>query len=101
MAVIVIMVDVLYPADVAAGPTAEYLDPSASDQPRRAERLKRYLRTVYDPIKAGIVRTRAIQGTPSARSAKRSPVLIFSHGGGEARETYTARLKTLRATVIL
>jgi len=89
------MVDVWYPADVAAGPTAEYLDPSAFDQPRSAERLKGYLRTAYDPIKAGVVRTHAIQGAPFARSAKRSPVLIFSHGGGEARETYTAQLEDL------
>jgi predicted dienelactone hydrolase len=89
------MVDVWYPADSGAGPTAEYLDASAFDQPRTADRLKGLLRTGYDAIKAGLVRTHATQGAPFARSAKPSPVLIFSHGGGEARETYTAQLEDL------
>jgi predicted dienelactone hydrolase len=89
------MVDVWYPAESAAGPAAEYLYPSAFDQPQSAERLKGYLRTAYDAIKAGRVRTHAIQGARFARSAKRRPVLIFSHGGGEARETYTAQLEDL------
>jgi predicted dienelactone hydrolase len=89
------MVDVWYPADSAAGPFADYLDPSAFSQPQSAERLKGYLRTAYDPIKAGVVRTHAVQGAPFARSVKPSPVLIFSHGGGEARETYTVQLEDL------
>ena len=90
-----LMVDVWYPADSAAEPDAQYLDPSAFDQPQSAQRLKAYLRTAYDDIKAGRVRTHAIQGAPFARSVKRSPVLVFSHGGGEARETYTAQLEDL------
>ena len=90
-----LMVDIWYPADSAAGPAAEYFDPSAFDQPLSAERLKGYLRTAYDAIKTGRVRTHAIQAAPFAYSAKRSPVLIFSHGGGEARETYTAQLEDL------
>src|SRR5262249_47279025 len=90
-----LMVDVWYPADSAAGPWAEYLDRSAFDQPQSAERLKGYLRTAYDAIKAGSVSTHAIQGAPFTRAAKRSPVLVFSHGGGEARETYTAQLGDL------
>src|SRR5260370_11812162 len=90
-----LMVDVWYLADSAAGPAAEYLDPSAFDQPQSAKRLKGYLRTAYDGIKGGRVRTHTIQGAQFASSAKRSPVLIFSHGGGEARETYTAQLEDL------
>ena len=90
-----LMVDIWYPADSAAEPAAEYFDRSAFDQPQSAERLKGYLRTAYDAIKAGRVRTHAIQGAAFARSAKRCPVLIFSHGGGEARETYTAQLEDL------
>jgi len=90
-----LVVDVWYPADSAAGPAAEYLDPSAFEQPFSAERLKRYLRTAYDAIRGGLVRTHGVRGAPFARSAKRSPVLIFSHGGGEARETYTAQLEDL------
>jgi predicted dienelactone hydrolase len=90
-----LMVDIWYPADSAAGPAAEYFDRSAFDQPQIMERLKGYLRTAYDAIKVGRVRTHAIQGAAFARSAKRCPVLIFSHGGGETRETYTAQLEDL------
>src|SRR5690242_5677533 len=39
--------------------------------------------------------THAVQGAGFAHAVKRSPVLIFSHGGGEARETYTAQLEDL------
>ena len=88
-----LMVDVWYPADSVAGPAAEYLDRSAFDQPQSAERLKGYLRSAYEAIKTGRVQTHAIQGAPFARSAQKTPVLIFSHGGGEARETYTAQLE--------
>ena len=67
------MVDIWYPADSAAGPAAEYFDRSAFDQPQIAERLKGYLRTAYDAIKAGDVRTHAIQGAAFARlSGRRS-----------------------------
>src|SRR5260370_42058984 len=38
-----LMVDVWYPADSAAGPAAEYLDPSAFDKPQSAALLKGYL----------------------------------------------------------
>jgi hypothetical protein len=88
-----LMVDVWYPADAAAGPVAEYLDSSAFDQPRSTEALKGLLRTAYDAVKSGRVRTHTIQDAAFVRSLKRSPVLIFSHGGGEARETYTAQLE--------
>src|SRR5256714_1749996 len=90
-----LMVDVWYPAEPRAGPAAAYLEPSVFEQQQTAERLKGSLRNVYDNIKAGRVQTHAVQGAPFARSAKHSPVLIFSHGGGEARETYTAQLEDL------
>lgn len=90
-----LMVDVWYPADSAAGPAAKYFNPSAFEQPQSAERLKSYLRSAYDAIRAGRVQTHAIERAPFARSAKHTPVLIFSHGGGEARETYTAQLEDL------
>ena len=90
-----LMVDIWYPAEPAVAPVAAYIDRSAFDQPRSAERLKGYLRAAYDPIKAGLVRTHATQGTPFAHSVKRSPVLVFSHGGGEAREVYTTQLEDL------
>jgi predicted dienelactone hydrolase len=90
-----LIADVWYPADLAAAPVAAYIDRSAFEQPRSAERLKGLLRTAYDAVKAGQVRTHAIQSAAFARSAKPSPVLIFSHGGGELREAYTAQLEDL------
>ena len=90
-----LMVDVWYPADAAAGPVAPYLDASAFDQPQSVERLKGLLGTAYDAVKAGLVRTHAIQAAPFALSVKRSPVLVFSHGGGEAKELYAAQLEDL------
>ena len=48
----------------------------------------------YEAIKAG-VRTHAAVGAPFARAAKRSPILIFSPGGGMVREVYAAQLEEL------
>src|SRR2546423_8441559 len=90
-----LMVDVWYPADAMPRQAAAYLDPSVFEQPQTAERLKGYLRNAYDNIKAGRVQTHAVQGAPFARSAKHSPLLIFSHGGGGARGTYTEQLEDL------
>ena len=91
-----LMVDVWYPAEPTTAPrAAAYFDGAAFSQPRSDERLKSYLRTAYDAIKAGCVPTFAFEGVPFARSATRTPLLIFSHGGGEARETYTAQLGDL------
>src|SRR5262245_38811452 len=90
-----LMVDVWYPTDTATGPAADYFDISAFNDARSAERLGGYLRAAYDAIKSGSVRTHAVAGAPFARSVQRSPVLIFSHGGGETRETYSAQMEDL------
>lgn len=90
-----LMVDVWYPSDAASGPTAEYLDRSAFERPATAERLRGYLRGAYEAVKTGRVRTHAIERGPFARSVARAPALVFSHGGGEMRETYTAQLEDL------
>lgn len=89
-----LMVDVWYPADSGTDP-AEYFDVSVFDDPRVSERLRGYFRQAYDAIKAGLVRTHATERAPFARSVRRSPVLIFSHGGGEIRETYTVQMEDL------
>jgi hypothetical protein len=94
-------IDIWYPADVTADATAanatpaRYIDPSAFDRPESAKRLQGLLRGAYDTIREGRVRTHAREGVPFARAVRRAPVLIFSHGGGEARETYSAQLEDL------
>jgi hypothetical protein len=93
-------VDIWYPADApdaanAGAKLAHYIDPSAFDQPESAKRLQGLLRGAYDAIREGRVRTHAREGVPFARAVRRAPVLIFSHGGGEARETYSAQLEDL------
>ena len=90
-----LMVDVWYPAAAGAGKAAVYMDPAAFSVPASAELLRGYLRQAYEPIRAGQVRTHAIEAAPFAPRLGRQPVLIFSHGGGEARETYTAQFEDL------
>jgi predicted dienelactone hydrolase len=100
-------IDIWYPADAtatadglarASAPAltpARYIDPSAFDQPESAKRLQGVLRGAYDAVREGRVRTHAFEGVRFARGIRRAPVLIFSHGGGEARETYSAQLEDL------
>jgi predicted dienelactone hydrolase len=90
-----LMIDVWYPAAPTTPSLATYLNTAAFNQPRSDERLKGYLRSAYDAIRAGLVQTHAIDNAPFARSVNRASVLIFSHGGGEIRETYTAQLEDL------
>jgi hypothetical protein len=89
------MVDVWYPAERAVGPPAAYFDPAAFTMPRSSEVLRAYLGGAFEPIKAGRVRTHAIQAAAFERAAGQAPVLLFSHGGGEARETYAVQLAEL------
>lgn len=90
-----LMVDVWYPADRTTGSTTDYFDRSAFSDARNTERLKGYYRNAYDVVKAGLVQTHAVRGAPFAQSVGRSPVLIFSHGGGEASDSYTAQIEDL------
>ena len=90
-----LMVDVWYPAVSAIGPTADYFDVAAFNDAPNAGRLKSYFRAAYDAIKAGRVRTHAIERAPFAGSVRSSPILVFSHGGGETRETYSAQMEDL------
>lgn len=57
--------------------------------------MRGLLRGAYDVIRDGRVRTHAIEGAAFHPSLRRAPVLIFSHGGGEAREVYSAQLEDL------
>jgi predicted dienelactone hydrolase len=93
-------VDIWYPADAGASAapasaSARYIDPAAFDRPESAKRLQGLLRGAYDAVREGRVRTHASENVPFARAVRQAPVLIFSHGGGEARETYSAQLEDL------
>lgn len=90
-----LMVDIWYPADPGDGPAAAYLDAAAFERALGSEGLRNRLGGAYDAVKAGTVRTHASIGAAFTHSIKRSPVLIFSPGGGMARELYTAQLEDL------
>ncbi len=89
------MIDIWYPADSGTGAAAEYLNVTAFEQALGVDGLRKQLGGAYDAIKAGAVRTHAVAGAPFTHSIKRSPVLIFSPGGGMVREVYAAQLEEL------
>ncbi|MBV9769017.1 MAG: hypothetical protein JOZ32_05555 [Bryobacterales bacterium] len=88
-------VDIWYPADSTGGAPAPYLDFAGFERAVGAETLQKRLRGAYGVIKAGAVRTYAVNGAPFARSIEPTPVLIFSPGMGMPRELYTAQLEDL------
>jgi len=93
-----ILVDVWYPADPSPSQgtaTAEYLDVVAFERAIGADALRDQLRDSYGTIKSGNVRTHAVVRAPFATSMRRSPVLIFSPGGGMIRELYASQLEDL------
>lgn len=93
-----ILVNVWYPAESSASEgiaTAEYLDVAAFERVIGADGLKRQLGAAYAAIEAGNVLTHAIVRAPFAVSLRRSPVLIFSPGGGLISELYTSQLEDL------
>ena len=93
-----ILVNVWYPADAPASKgvaTAEYLDVAAFERVIGADGLKSQLGASYAMIKAGSVVTHAVVRAPFASSLRRSPVLIFSPGGGMISELYTSQLEDL------
>jgi predicted dienelactone hydrolase len=94
-----LMIDVWYPAEPAEGLPHPYFDPRAFNDAASADRLRGLLRAAYDEIREGRVRTHARQRVPFSRSVRRAPLLIFSHGGGEARETYVAQLEDLASVI--
>ena len=92
-----ILVNVWYPADAPASKgvaTAEYLDVAAFERVIGADGLKSQLGASYAMIKAGSVVTHAVVRA-FASSLRRSPVLIFSPGGGMISELYTSQLEDL------
>jgi hypothetical protein len=92
-----LVVDVWYPAQATrARSRAPYLPDFAAL--RRAvgdEALRREFGRAYESLTKGRLRTHAIENAAFARSLKRCPTLVFSHGFGILSRTYTAQLEDL------
>jgi hypothetical protein len=90
-----LMVDVWYPAEVSTGSKrAPYIPDLATLQKSLGEAgLKKAFGDLYPSIVS--LQTHAVENALFARSIKRSPVLVFSHGGGVFRAHYTAQLEDL------
>jgi predicted dienelactone hydrolase len=88
--------DVWYPAEHQDGPRAQYLDAVAFHQALGADGVRALLgRRASDLVKAGRVQTQAVESAAFARSLKRSPLLIFSHGMGTVTQIHTAQIEDL------
>jgi hypothetical protein len=89
-----VMTDIWYPAEPSNAGPADYLDAVAYEQAIGAEGFQKFFREASENLRQG-VRTHAFAAAPYARSAKQSPVLIFSPGGGMVRELYAAQFEDL------
>src|SRR5215469_14036023 len=89
-----LMVDIWYPAEPSIATPAVYLDASAYEKAMGADGFQNFFRESSETLRQG-VRTHSFAAAPYARSAKLSPVLIFSPGGGMPREVYAAQFEDL------
>ena len=89
-----VMVDIWYPAEPSNAVPADYLDVAAYEKAIGADGFQNYFRDASETLRQG-VKTHAFAAAPYARSAKQSPLLIFSPGGGMLREVYAAQLEDL------
>jgi len=87
-----LMVDIWYPAKYTEGAAAAYLDVNGYERALGAEGFQKYFGEASEAIKNG-VQTHAALDAPYLDSVQRSPVLIFSPGGGMVREVYAAQLE--------
>lgn len=89
-----LMIDIWYPAEPSNAGPAEYLDAVAYEKAIGAEGFQKFFREASESLRQG-VKILAFAAAPYARSAKQSPVLIFSPGGGMVREVYAAQFEDL------
>jgi hypothetical protein len=89
-----LMVDIWYPAEPSNGPLAPYMNTVAYQEALGADDFRQQFGDSSEAITAG-VRANAVAGAPYAHSAKQSPVLIFSPGGGMVREVYATQFSDL------
>ncbi len=89
------MVDVWYPAQ---GNTKAKPAPYIPDLPAFEKSLSQAaLKETFGSLSPIILslQTHAVENAPFARSIKRAPLLLFSHGGGVFRAHYTTQLEDL------
>jgi pimeloyl-ACP methyl ester carboxylesterase len=90
-----LMVDVWYPAESSTDPVAPYIDAATFERALGAAGFRRQFAGATDAVREGRVETHARLGAPFVRSLRRCPVIIFSPGGGMAKEQYSAQLEDL------
>lgn len=91
-----LMVDVWYPTEAKDGPRAQYVDAPTFERALGDKGLQSLFgKSVAEGIVQGQIQTHAVEGAPFARSLKRSPILIFSHGMGTITQIYTAQFEDL------
>jgi hypothetical protein len=90
-----IMMDVWYPATASNHPLAEYVDLVRFEAALGDPGMRNLFGSAAPLIKAGRVRTHAIDGPPFAKTLRRCPLVIFSHGMGTVSRIYTAQLENL------
>ena len=89
-----LMVDIWYPADPSSAAPANYLDAEAYERAMGPDGFQSFFREASETLRQR-VKTHALAAAPYARSAQKSPLLIFSPGGGMPREIYAAQLEDL------
>src|SRR5262249_46623998 len=89
-----LIVDIWYPSQSSEGAHAAYLDVSGYERALGAEGFQKHFGEASETIKKG-VQTHAALDAPYLDLANRSPILIFSPGGGMVREVYAAQLEDL------
>lgn len=90
-----IMMDVWYPATVSNRPLAEYVDRVRFEAALGDSGMRNLFGSAAPLIKADRVRAHAIDGAPFAKTLRRCPLVIFSHGMGTVSRIYTAQLEDL------
>jgi hypothetical protein len=90
-----IIMDVWYPSTVSNRPFAEYVDLVRFEAALGDSGMRNLFGSAAPLIKAGRVRAHAIDGAPFAKTLRRCPLLIFSHGMGTVSRIYTAQLEDL------
>jgi predicted dienelactone hydrolase len=90
------MMDVWYPAMASNRPPAECVDRKRYEASLGDSGMRRLFGSAAAPlIMAGRVRTQAVDGSPFAKTLRRCPLLIFSHGMGTVSRIYTAQFEDL------
>lgn len=90
-----VVVHIWYPAEKNDSPQAEYLNVKAFEDALGENRLRTEFKSAYDSLRNGQVRTHATVGASFTQRIRRSPLLLFSPGGGMLPDFYTIQLEDL------